>query len=375
MSNNFKGATILSIGCAVPPYKISQALQQGILESANGMNRLEKLQLRAVYSNSGIESRYSILEEFGGEEKPDNQIFYPATGTGPVGIAGRMEMFDKHAVGLGASAVNDCLGKAGFKPQQVTHLITFSCTGMSAPGLDIQLVERIGLNRNVERTCINFMGCYAAINALKVANYIVTANESAVVLLCGVELCTLHYQKSVSTDQLIANALFADGAAAVLVTSSKMSEKKRGFIIGDFYSEFEPAGSEDMAWRIGDNAFDIRLSTYVPDLIRAHIGKLIGKLFAGSKLQQEEIDWYAIHPGGIKILEACEEALEINRDSNKFSYDILREYGNMSSVTILFVLQKYFELISGNNGKKIMTCAFGPGLTLESMILTVSDGD
>jgi alpha-pyrone synthase len=369
MNNNIKGATILSIGIAVPPYKIPQTLQHSILESANGMNRFEKMLLKKIYTNSGVETRHSVLNEFSREEDPGNSVFYPATGE-QIGVSARMEIFDKYAVGLGAEAAEDCLRKANFIPRQVTHLITFSCTGMSAPGLDIQLVEKLGLNRNVERTCINFMGCYAAINALKIARYIVESKESAVVLLCGVELCTLHYQKSSTTDQLVANALFADGAAAVLVTSAKNAVHKNGFLIKDFYSEFEPAGSDDMAWRIGDNAFDIRLSTYVPDLIGENIRNLLNKLFTEAGLSQNDIDWYAFHPGGVKILEACEKALDIEKEKNLLSYEVLRQYGNMSSVTILFVLEKYFSMIENNNGKKILACAFGPGLTLESMILT-----
>jgi alpha-pyrone synthase len=370
MSLSTKGATILSIGIAVPQFKISQDLHHSILESANGLNRFEKLVLKKIYKNSGVESRYSVLEEFGKEDKPDNLVFHPANGNGHVGVSARMQLFDTHAIELGINAVNDCLKKAEIIPQQITHLITFSCTGMSAPGLDIQLIERLGINRSAERTCINFMGCYAALNALKIASYITEANPKAIVLLCGVELCTLHYQKSKTNDQLIANALFADGAAAAIVTSGSFSKGRDAMRIGNFYSEFEPSGLEDMAWKIGDNGFDIRLSSYVPALVRDHIQKLIDKLFHHSALKQEDIDWYAIHPGGIKILEACEQALNISKSMNDFSYEVLREYGNMSSVTILFVLEKYFRLIKNNDEKKILACAFGPGLTLESMILT-----
>ncbi len=370
MTEKFKGATILSIGTAVPANKISQELHHSILESANGLDRQEKLLLRKVYRGSGIESRYSVLGEFGGEDRPENLIFHPASANGQTGISARMKLFDDYAVNLGEEAVNKCLSKSGFKSESVTHLITFSCTGMSAPGLDIQLVERLGLKRNVERTCINFMGCYAAINAIKTANYIVCADPSAIVMLCGVELCTLHYRKSTIYDQMIANALFADGAAAALITSAENAKGYPGFAIGKFYSEFEPAGSDDMAWRISEFGFDIRLSTYVPALIRENIGRLLGKLFISSGIKKSQIDWFAIHPGGVKILEACENALNISKEENLFSYEVLRNYGNMSSVTILFVLEKYFKMINENPGKRLLACAFGPGLTLESMLLS-----
>jgi len=246
---------------------------------------------------------------------------------------------------------------------------------MSAPGVDIHLIEKLGLNRNVERTSINFMGCYAGINALRLANYIVSSQEDSVVLICGVEICTIHYQKNTTQDQLIANAIFGDGAAAAIITSSKQITDKQvnGFILEKFYSEFEPSGIDEMAWSIGDYGFDIKLSSYVPDLIQKNIAGLINKLFIKAHIKQEDIDWYALHPGGKKILEACEKALNISSDANKHSYDVLNEYGNMSSVTVLFVLKKYLDNLKSNDaGKKIISCAFGPGLTMESMILEVA---
>jgi alpha-pyrone synthase len=256
----------------------------------------------------------------------------------------------------------------------VTHLITFSCTGMSAPGLDIQLVESLGLNRNVERTCINFMGCYAGINALKVAYHIARSQPESIVLLAGVELCTLHYQKNDKQDQLVANALFADGAAACLVSSKEISsiDEKARLVIQNFYSEFEPAGKDEMIWTIGDTGFDLRLSTEVPELIRKNISALIAKLMKDSSLKNNQIDFYAIHPGGMKILEACENALGISKKQNQISYDVLSNYGNMSSVTIFFVLKEYLNsFLRSDDGKKILACAFGPGLTMESMIAEV----
>jgi predicted naringenin-chalcone synthase len=245
---------------------------------------------------------------------------------------------------------------------------------MFAPGIDIQLVEKLGLHKSVERTCINFMGCYAGINALKVADYIVRSQPEAVVLLTGVELCTLHYQKNETQDQVIANALFADGAAACIVTAKKTEQHTNvQLLLKNFYAEFDSAGKDEMVWRIGDFGFDLRLSAYVPALIKESIHSLIQKLFLKSDIKQTDIDFFALHPGGVKILEACETALQISREQNKISYNILRDYGNMSSVTIFFVLREYFKTLSKNDeGKKILACAFGPGLTMESMIAEVA---
>jgi predicted naringenin-chalcone synthase len=286
-----------------------------------------------------------------------------------------MDLYQLHASGLCEKAVRECLVKLpSITLSSITHIITFSCTGMSAPGLDMQLVELLGLNRNVERTCINFMGCYAGINALKVANYIARSEPDAIVLLAGVELCTLHYQKNEKQDQVVANALFADGAAACIVSTKNLKSIKQSSSLSlqNFYAEFEPAGKDEMVWSIGDFGFDLRLSAFVPELIRKNIRSMMMKLLEKSGIHQDEIDYYAIHPGGLKILEACEHALQIPKIHNDISYEILRHYGNMSSVTIFFVLKEYlYSFKIEDAGKKLLACAFGPGLSMESMIAEV----
>jgi len=367
-------ATIQAIGTAVPPHKISQEIHYTILESANGMSRAEKLQLRKIYAGSGINFRHSVLAEFGSEDKEENILFHPSNHHPSLPVSRRMELFESHASDLCVKAADECFGQLpSLQTSDITHLITFSCTGMFAPGLDIQLVEQLQLNRNVERTCINFMGCYAGINALKSAFHICRSQPDAVVLLAGVELCTLHYQKNDKQDQVIANALFADGAAACIVSNKDFkSSDSRGLSLESFYAEFEPDGKEDMVWRIGDFGFDLRLSAYVPDLINDRIHSLVEKLFGKSGIVKDDITYYALHPGGRKILEACENALHITKEQNEISYQILREYGNMSSVTIFFVLREYLKKFSIKDlGKNVLSCAFGPGLTMESVIMEV----
>ncbi len=368
--------SIKAIGTAVPPHRISQEHHYTILESANGLNRAEKLQLRKIYSHSGIITRHSVLEEFGHNDRIGNILFHPAGIEPPASVSKRMDLYELYAADLCVKAVENCLEKvSSFQMNEITHLVTFSCTGMFAPGLDIQLVEKLGLNRNVERTCINFMGCYAGINALKVAYHISRSQPGAVVLVAGVELCTIHYKKNNKQDQLIANAIFADGASACIVSSKNISPPSGSveLLLQNFYAEFEPSGKDEMVWRIGDFGFDLRLSVYVPDLIKRNILSLMNKLFLKANMKQEKIDLYAIHPGGTKILVACEEALNITKEQNRISYEILRDFGNMSSVTIFFVLDKYIQsLTSADRGKKILACAFGPGLTMESMIVEVS---
>jgi len=194
-----------------------------------------------------------------------------------------------------------------------------------------------------------------------------------VVLIAGVELCSLHYQKSNDPNQMIANALFSDGAAAAIISSKDIQPDRRhpAFCIRDFYAEFEQSATNDMIWRIGNAGFDLRLTPEVPNVLRGNIRGLLDKLFLRAGLTQADIDHYAIHPGGAKILEACETALGISKEDNAASYAVLREYGNMSSVTVMFVLKAYMDSIpGGEHGKNILACAFGPGITMESMIVS-----
>ncbi len=366
---------IQAIGTANPAHKIEQELHYQILESANGMSRAEKLVLRKIYNRSGIQFRHSVLQEFSEADHETHRVFHPSGHFANTPVSARMEIFEEHAAGLCMKAVEECLEQLpGLQKSQITHLIAFSCTGMYAPGIDIQLVEMLGLNRNTERTCINFMGCYAAINALKTAYHIARSEPDAVILLAGVELCSLHYQKSNEPNQVVANALFGDGAAAAIVSAQSLSEgnNQPGYSLKNFYAEFEQSASGEMVWRIGDAGFDLRLTPEVPNIVRENIAPLLDKLFQKTGLTKDDISYYAIHPGGTKILEACEQALEMSKEANEVSYQILRDYGNMSSVTILFVLKEYLKQMQADDkGKNMLACAFGPGITMESMILEV----
>jgi len=295
---------------------------------------------------------------------------FPNTTDAPFpSTAARMKIYKENALDLALSAITDCLLRIdNFTSNEITHLITVSCTGMYAPGVDIEIAHTLHLNSSTKRTAINFMGCYGVFNAIKVADAICRSEHGASVLIVSVELCTIHFQKNMDIDNILSNSIFSDGAAAVLVQSTP--KQKKYFTLESFHNDLLPQTSKEMAWHIGDHGFDIVLSTYVPDLIQAGIKKFIDNSLNRYNATLSDIDLYAIHPGGIKILEACEKALNISRDSNKYAYHILRNYGNMSSATILFVLKAIWDDINNQNHKNtIFSCAFGPGLTLEAMIL------
>lgn len=357
-------SSITAIGTAVPQHKFTQSEAAELIAERLHLIPAKKRLLRFIYNATGIESRHSVLSDMGHLSNSRSDISSPDLTT-----AGRMALYKEHALPLAVSAIKQCMEQSDATFADITHVITVSCTGMYAPGLDIEIVQQLELPTNAKRTAINFMGCYGAFNALKVADDACRANKDAVVLVVSVELCSLHFQNDDDLDHLVSNAIFADGAAAALI--QPMAENRKSLSIEAFNCDLLPQTSEDMAWHIGDSGFDIVLKSYVPEVIESGIAEFMEKL-----LRQEAItavNHYAIHPGGMKILQACETALNITKDENKHAYHVMREYGNMSSATILFVLKELMaNLTVKNHQETIFSCAFGPGLTLESMLLKIN---
>ncbi|TAH19127.1 MAG: type III polyketide synthase [Cytophagales bacterium] len=358
---------IKAVGTANPATKIAQAQISQFMAKAVGLNAVEERRLRMIYRATAIDFRHSVIEDYGRIANfdffPDNERLEPFPTT-----AQRMKMYEKYAIELAMEAINNCLANKNLIPK-ITHLITVSCTGMYAPGIDIEIVERLGLSFQTQRTCINFMGCYAAFNALKVADMICKATPEASVLIVDVELCTIHFQKENTEDQLLANAIFADGAAALLLGTEKGEGKAMS--LEAFHCDLAPQGKSDMAWYIRDFGFEMRLSSYVPNLLETKMKELTDRLLQKLNLQIGQIDAFAIHPGGKRILEVAEKCLKISPIQNQYSYQILRNFGNMSSATVLFVLKNIWDNCPLTEKKEgnILSMAFGPGLTIESALL------
>jgi predicted naringenin-chalcone synthase len=211
------------------------------------------------------------------------------------------------------------------------------------------------------------MGCYAAIHGLKIADAICRSDSRAVVMVVCVELCTIHFQKENTPDNIASSLLFSDGAAAVLVTADDNSLP--GYTIENFYSELAMEGEQDMSWNLSEHGFLMHLSSYIPRLIENHIDQLLVHALLKSGKQREDIGSYAIHPGGKKILEASAKALSIEETDLTASYSVLRQFGNMSSATILFVLKELFQQPEIKKDKSIFAAAFGPGITIETMMI------
>ncbi|MEO9872861.1 type III polyketide synthase [Ekhidna sp.] len=357
-------AYIHSIGTALPANLADQNQIADFMVSHLKLERREERKLRMLYRASGIEQRYSVLRDFA--ENLNGKSFFKEDAAFP-SAKPRMLLYQDHAINLAREACEKAILDSPIEPNEITHLIAVSCTGMYAPGLDIELIDQLKLSTQTERTSINFMGCYAAFNAMKVAQNIVKAEENAHVLMVCVELCSIHLQEKTDDESLVSNAIFGDGAAAMMISSKPSS---RSLEIKKFYSDLALQGKSEMGWYIGDHGFEMRLSSKVPDVIKQGIGKLTNRLLSEIEMKIDEIDYYAIHPGGRKILDVIEEELNLSEDQNNPAREILRTHGNMSSPTVLFVIKSIFDsMTSKDDQKHMLSFAFGPGLTMESAVL------
>jgi predicted naringenin-chalcone synthase len=321
--------------------------------------------LKYLYQQSGIEWRYSVIPDY---TRPTGEWkFYPPTENlepFPT-LERRLALYRKCAAPLSVAAIRRCLDRK-LKAAAVTHLITVSCTGVSAPGLDLELVEALGLPATTFRTSVNFMGCYAAVHALKLADVLISADPGAKVLVVCTELCTLHFQQEATVDNMLSSLLFADGAAAVLLTSD--NDPADGLRLKGFYSEIVPKGKSEMTWDLSSTGFRMTLSHYVADLIEADFSGLVRHALEKNGTHRSEISHWCIHPGGKKILDTIAKSLSLPEGCLDDSYETLKQFGNMSSPTILYVLQRIMARREYGRSDRIFGAAFGPGLTMETFI-------
>jgi predicted naringenin-chalcone synthase len=363
-------STIISIGTAVPQHPHQQEDILPFMQRIYGWEKDAGRKLKALYRQSGIDTRYSVIPDY--SLPTDQWKFYPPTeNLEPFpSLEKRMRWYQEYAAALSLKAIHRCL-EGHCAVREITHLITVSCTGMSAPGLDLELVEALGLPPDVFRTSINFMGCYAAVHALKLAHALAAAPQTKVLIVCT-ELCTLHFQQAPTIDNMLSSLLFSDGSAAALVVSDDTDIVPNAAVaalrLKTFYSEIIPEGKKEMSWRLSSTGFQMTLTSYVTDLIRADFDTLVGHALVKSGHQRAQIGAWCIHPGGKKILDAIAASLSFSDGELDPSYGILRQYGNMSSPTILFVLRQLMENPQYRRPNCIFGAAFGPGLTMETFV-------
>jgi predicted naringenin-chalcone synthase len=362
-------AWVHRIETIVPEFSFSQEAASRRMQEWASDERTRRI-IRALYRQSGIETRHSVVTNF--EGKGEDGFFKPgADGAweGP-GTAERNEIFARESKSLSVALARKILGDSpGFRPEDISHVVTVSCTGFYNPGPDYYIVRDLGIPYSAQRYHLGFMGCYAAFPALRMAAQFCEADPGAVVLVMCLELCSLHAQLRAEEDNLLANSLFSDGAAAAIVSAREPAAGDCAYRIGDFHSALVPGGEQDMAWRIGDHGFDIALSSYVPKIIGANIREFIEPSLARSGLSPEDVTTWAVHPGGKAIIDQVQSRLALRPEQVAHSRATLRNYGNMSSATILFVLQDILRTHSFTPAGKVCAMAFGPGLTVEMALL------
>jgi predicted naringenin-chalcone synthase len=352
------------IETTVPGYSYKQDyLRDRLKEIVQGSDR-ENRMIHALFSRSGIETRHSVVNDF--REHGSHTLFFNGQGTAP-GTRTRNDTYIREGRKLFVDVAQNLIDNSDFQADEITHLITVSCTGFYAPGPDFDIIKSLGLNHSVERYHLGFMGCYAAIPAIKMADQICRANDQAVVMVVSVELCTIHFQANPSMDDLLSSTVFADGGSGALI--SNKDPKVNGFKIEGFASSLTDLGEEDMAWSIGDNGFNMVLSNYIPELLANGLEKFLKPVLNRFELNKDDIGLWAVHPGGRAILDKTEKILKLSENALNASRTVLSKYGNMSSATILFVLKEMLHSYNEPVNPQTLAMAFGPGLTLESALL------
>src|SRR5690554_1273513 len=356
---------VRSIATANPPVRGSQQEAAAFMEQITSLPEPIRKRIPRIYEQTAIDFRYSCIEDY--RRPVDEFDFFPRTPSlqPAPSTCERNERYRAAAIPLAEDVAADALARADITPAGVSHVIVVSCTGFFAPGLDIELVKRLGLPPETSRTFIGFMGCYAAFNGLRAAQSFCLAHPGATVLMVCIELCTLHFQVDGSMESAVINALFSDGAAAAVVQSLEDAESGLEYLGGR--ALLQDDSMDAMTWAVGDTGFIMGLSSRVPDLIARDLPGYIDQLLASHGLSRADVGFWAIHPGGKAIVQKAQEVLGLSDGDVYDSLEVLRLHGNMSSPTILFVLERMMNRrASGDIG---VALAFGPGLTIEGALL------
>jgi predicted naringenin-chalcone synthase len=350
---------------------VSQTLAAGIAQKICCRTEDQAVVLPNLYRQTGIEQRHMVFGEafvhdvvHGTHETQD--VFLPSGDPDDLGprTGHRMQRYVKEALPLALNAARPAVREAGVSPAEFTHLVTVTCTGFSAPGLDVGLMNGLNLAPTIQRVQVGFMGCHGALNGLRVAQAFTDSQPAARVLMCAVELCSLHYFYGWDPKKMVANSLFADGAAAVVGVSESLAPAGEWRVTATGSCLF-PQTAYAMTWDIGDHGFDMTLSTRVPGLIAGNLRPWVEHWLGQHGLSIERVPSWAVHPGGPRILNAVEESLGLDKNALAVSREVLAAYGNMSSPTLLFILER---LRRRQAPRPCVALGFGPGLVVEAAL-------
>lgn len=357
-------AHILSLSSVTPKAAFAQKNIAEVFNQLLQLQTQDSRRLNIIFKNSKIEKRHCIIADSeahffkGGLFGNDFPTKVPCTSL-------RNQIYREEAPKLATRAAKEALSQWGQNPDKITHVISVSCTGMYAPGIEFSLIKNLNLNPSVQRLGINFMGCFGAFKGLAIAKALAMETKNARVLLVCTELCSLHFQADISIETFIANALFADGAAAAIVGCDVQENENSLFEIQKNISHALPNSEDQMAWEIANSGMLMKLSTKVPEIIGQHITGFATSLL--KNIAFSDCTW-AIHPGGKAIVETIEKKCALTKDQTQHSWEILKNYGNMSSATFLFILDKISK--EKQMQKHVIGLGFGPGLSMEGILLT-----
>lgn len=362
-------AYIKNISTLVPEHYFEQSFLRDRMKEYISEKEATKRIIHRIYSKSGIDKRHTVINDFNANGDPrfffekDGSLNKPSTGT-------RNALYAQKAKELFVETARQTISENNsVSKKDITHVITVSCTGFFAPEPGFEIIKKLDLSTSTQRFHLGFMGCFAAFPAMKMAKSFCKSDPDANILVVCLELCSLHLQDSEATDQLISASVFADGAAGMIINNTKPTETG-GLELSQFSTSIADESENDMAWTIGDTGFDMVLSTYVPEIIESNLKESIRPLFNDYELTPQQIRHWAIHPGGRAILDKVQSGFELQEGQLASSRNVLAKFGNMSSATILFVLADLLEQPVLPSKESILAMAFGPGLTIESGLLT-----
>lgn len=360
---------LTGIATALPRESFTQEESYLHAGEVSRCTRRDRQILERLYQRTEIQRRGSVVMERSETQTPITEFFPIQKHDEDFGpsTAERMAYYERFAKQLSIESCRETLRGAEIDPKTVSHLVSVSCTGFGAPGFDVNLVKELELPSTVFRTHVGFMGCHGTMNGLRLAQGFTSSDKNAVVLLCATEICSVHFQYGRAPGNVVANSLFADGAASLIMSHSPAAAIRETVSYADSFSFIVPNSEDAMTWKIGNHGFSMTLSAEVPHFIEQQLRPLIQEWLSKHDLAVEEIASWAVHPGGPRILTAIENALNLPSDALCESRAVLAEHGNMSSPTVLFILQRLLK-----NRMDRLPCvmlAFGPGLTIEAALL------
>ncbi|HEX2476942.1 MAG TPA: type III polyketide synthase [Lacipirellulaceae bacterium] len=361
---------ILSVATATPSHELTQSDALAMAQDICCIDERQRRLASALYRKSGVETRHTCVPYTEAYQwappRPPGET--PITYVGP-STQVRMAMYEEHAPPLAIQAAREALVRSDIPPGEITHVITVSCTGFTAPGIDNAIIRELKLHPTTQRTHIGYMGCHGAINGLRVARGLAHAQPRSRILLCAVELCSLHYCFHWDSERMLGNALFADGAGAIVLGSepdAPVSRARGRWQVAATGSCLFPETAEILKWNIEDHGFAMTISSRLPELIQVHLCEWLTAWLADNNLRVSDVQSWAVHPGGPKILEAVESAMGIDAEKTQVSRDVLHHHGNMSSATVLFILE---SLLKSGASTPCVALSFGPGLVAEAALL------